>query len=165
MARYLQARRAREYCRTYNCFQDDGDLSIQQGDIVEIVEETNAEWWTGKLNGRQGIFPASYVEKVAASAGAAPADGKPVYKPFRAALHGTDQPPPAEGATNSVGLQQAPGQAEKKGKYGNLKNTVRGISLTQKHLIIRYRWLTRLLVALASVQVCFTAFFSYATRS
>ncbi len=120
---------------TYNYSQDGGDLSIQKGDIIDIVEETNADWWTGRVNGRQGVFPASYVERIVAPAAAAagPGNEKPVYKPFRAAYHGTDQPPPTEGATNSIGLQQAPGQEEKKGKFGKYGNTVRRITSIQTH--------------------------------
>ncbi|KAJ3567853.1 hypothetical protein NP233_g6088 [Leucocoprinus birnbaumii] len=112
--------------------QDAGDLSIAQGDIIEIVEETNNDWWTGRVDGRQGIFPASYVERVKAPVTApAPASGRPAYKPFRAAYHGMDTPPAAHTPipgpstqTNSVGLQEAPGQEEKKSKYGDLKKTM-----------------------------------------
>ena len=36
-----------------------GDLSFTTGDTIEIVEKgaSENEWWTGKLNGRQGQFP------------------------------------------------------------------------------------------------------------
>ena len=44
---------------------------------------------------------------------------KPVYRPFGAAYQPEDQPPVAgSGVTNSVGLQQAPGQEHKKHKFG-----------------------------------------------
>ncbi|KAG5637029.1 hypothetical protein H0H81_006024 [Sphagnurus paluster] len=33
-------------------------------DIIDIVSENNPEWWTGRLNGRQGIFPSNYVERL-----------------------------------------------------------------------------------------------------
>ncbi|KAF9453483.1 SH3-domain-containing protein, partial [Macrolepiota fuliginosa MF-IS2] len=104
--------------------QDAGDLSIQQGDVIEILEETNGDWWTGRLNGRQGLFPAAYVERVQVPVATATTKDKPVYKPFRAAHHGTDKPPAAGGPTNSIGLQEAPGQEEKKSKYGALGNTM-----------------------------------------
>ncbi|KAI8881922.1 DUF500-domain-containing protein [Backusella circina FSU 941] len=44
--------------------QQQGDLSFQEGDIITIVEKSNSQddWWTGKINGRQGIFPANYVQ-------------------------------------------------------------------------------------------------------
>jgi SH3 domain len=39
--------------------QADGDLSFKTGDRIEIVEKTESaeDWWTGKLNGQQGVFP------------------------------------------------------------------------------------------------------------
>lgn len=39
--------------------QQAGDLSFRKDDRIEIVERTaNADdWWTGKLNGQQGVFP------------------------------------------------------------------------------------------------------------
>jgi len=45
--------------------QADGDLEFKAGDRIELVERTpNAEdWWTGKLNGRQGVFPGNYVQE------------------------------------------------------------------------------------------------------
>ena len=48
--------------------QEQNDLSFRAGDIVEIVAETNADWWTGKINGRQGLFPSNYVEKLSDNA-------------------------------------------------------------------------------------------------
>jgi amphiphysin len=39
--------------------QADGDLSFRAGDRIEVVEKTasSEDWWTGKLNGVQGVFP------------------------------------------------------------------------------------------------------------
>lgn len=44
--------------------QADGDLSFSVGDRIEIVKRTpNAEdWWTGRLNGAEGVFPGNYVQ-------------------------------------------------------------------------------------------------------
>lgn len=44
--------------------KEPNDLSFRAGDIIEIVAETNADWWTGRLNGNQGLFPSNYVEKI-----------------------------------------------------------------------------------------------------
>lgn len=102
------------------------DLSFSAGEIIEIVEETNADWWTGKVRGKQALFPSSYVEKLPNNNSPTPAPAaKPVYRPFGAAYHGVDKPPPAgAGAVNSVGLQEAPGTEEKKSKYGKFGNTM-----------------------------------------
>jgi amphiphysin len=39
--------------------QAHGDLSFSAGDIIEIIHRTSNEneWWTGKVNGREGQFP------------------------------------------------------------------------------------------------------------
>ncbi|KAG6902988.1 hypothetical protein C0995_008561 [Termitomyces sp. Mi166 len=41
--------------------QAEGDLSFNTGDRIEIVERTASaeDWWTGRLNGQQGVFPGS----------------------------------------------------------------------------------------------------------
>ncbi|ORY32784.1 hypothetical protein BCR39DRAFT_464181 [Naematelia encephala] len=44
--------------------QAEGDLSFSAGDRIEIIERTDSpdDWWTGKLNGRTGIFPGTYTQ-------------------------------------------------------------------------------------------------------
>jgi hypothetical protein len=41
-----------------------GDLSFSAGDRIEIIERTESseDWWTGKVNGKQGIFPGNYTQ-------------------------------------------------------------------------------------------------------
>ncbi|KAG9315136.1 SH3-domain-containing protein [Chiua virens] len=116
------------YARAIWDYNEDGaetnDLSFAAGETIEIIAEKNEDWWQGKARGKEGLFPSNYVEKVASGVAPAPAiAGKP-YRPFGAALHGTDKPPPNGVGVNSVGLQQAAGQAEKKSKYGALGNTM-----------------------------------------
>ncbi|KAI3353315.1 hypothetical protein L3Q82_019856 [Scortum barcoo] len=40
----------------------DGDLSFQKGDCILITQHIDAEWSCGRLNGREGVLPRSYVE-------------------------------------------------------------------------------------------------------
>ncbi|CAO3690371.1 unnamed protein product [Rhizopus stolonifer] len=46
--------------------EQQGDLPFQKDDIISIVKKTNTQndWWTGKINGRQGIFPANFVVEI-----------------------------------------------------------------------------------------------------
>ena len=39
-------------------------MTFYKDDIIEIISESNADWWTGKANGRTGLFPSNYVEKL-----------------------------------------------------------------------------------------------------
>ncbi|KDQ19817.1 hypothetical protein BOTBODRAFT_27241 [Botryobasidium botryosum FD-172 SS1] len=45
--------------------QADGDLDFSAGDRIELVQRTASaeDWWTGKVNGRQGVFPGNYVQE------------------------------------------------------------------------------------------------------
>ncbi|KAF9223451.1 SH3-domain-containing protein [Gyrodon lividus] len=45
--------------------EDPNDLSFHAGEIIQIITETNADWWSGRnTSGKQGLFPSSYVEKL-----------------------------------------------------------------------------------------------------
>lgn len=43
----------------------DGDLTFKAGDRIEVVERTAStdDWWTGIVNGHQGVFPGNYVRE------------------------------------------------------------------------------------------------------
>jgi len=43
-----------------------GDLGFKKGDIITIVKKTEneADWWTGTMNGKTGVFPSNYVQVV-----------------------------------------------------------------------------------------------------
>ena len=38
------------------------ELTIEPGDIINVTEKIDNDWWQGELNGTVGIFPASYVQ-------------------------------------------------------------------------------------------------------
>lgn len=44
--------------------EQSGDLPFRKGDVVTIVKKSDSQddWWTGRVNGKEGIFPANYVE-------------------------------------------------------------------------------------------------------
>ena len=44
--------------------QGTDDLTFQEGELIELVKEDPSGWWTGKLRGKEGLFPGNYVEKV-----------------------------------------------------------------------------------------------------
>jgi len=47
--------------------QADGDLSFNAGDKIELVRRSDSaeDWWTGKLNGVEGVFPGvSYLRSI-----------------------------------------------------------------------------------------------------
>ncbi|GAA5883789.1 hypothetical protein JCM16303_002373 [Sporobolomyces ruberrimus] len=44
--------------------QAEGDLSFNAGDRIEVTKKTESDqdWWTGRLNGYEGQFPANYTQ-------------------------------------------------------------------------------------------------------
>jgi hypothetical protein len=43
--------------------QEPDELTIRAGDIIILIKE-NPDWWEGELNGKIGVFPYNYVEKI-----------------------------------------------------------------------------------------------------
>ncbi|MEE6502934.1 hypothetical protein FKM82_004682 [Ascaphus truei] len=44
--------------------QDTDELSFNANDVIEIIKEDLSGWWTGRLRGKQGLFPNNYVNKI-----------------------------------------------------------------------------------------------------
>lgn len=39
-------------------------MPAAKGDVVEIINDKDAEWWLCRLRGKQGFIPASFIERV-----------------------------------------------------------------------------------------------------
>ena len=48
---------------SYTPEQDD-ELALQVGDIIDFVAEVEDGWWKGSLNGKAGIFPSNFVSEL-----------------------------------------------------------------------------------------------------
>uniref|UniRef100_A0A3Q4H1D1 Osteoclast-stimulating factor 1 n=1 Tax=Neolamprologus brichardi TaxID=32507 RepID=A0A3Q4H1D1_NEOBR len=44
--------------------QNEDELELKVGDIVEITEEVEEGWWSGTLNGKSGLFPSNFVKEL-----------------------------------------------------------------------------------------------------
>lgn len=42
--------------------QEEGDLSFNEGDRIELLEHKEGDWLKGTLNGKTGVFPEAYVK-------------------------------------------------------------------------------------------------------
>ena len=40
------------------------ELSISYGDVINIHDKQEDDWWLGECGGKVGIFPATYVEQI-----------------------------------------------------------------------------------------------------
>ncbi|XP_006869230.1 PREDICTED: SH3 and cysteine-rich domain-containing protein [Chrysochloris asiatica] len=44
--------------------QENEDLEMRPGDLITVLEDSNEDWWKGKIQDRTGFFPANFVQRV-----------------------------------------------------------------------------------------------------
>ena len=44
--------------------QDDDELTLHVGDVIDVICDVGDGWWRGNLNGTIGILPSNFVELV-----------------------------------------------------------------------------------------------------
>lgn len=44
--------------------ENDNEMSIKKGDIITVVEKVDAGWWIGEMEGKRGLFPATYCSEM-----------------------------------------------------------------------------------------------------
>ncbi|TKS68584.1 SH3 domain-containing YSC84-like protein 1 [Collichthys lucidus] len=40
------------------------ELEFNAGDIIEVLESSDKDWWKGKLRGKTGLFPCNYIKPI-----------------------------------------------------------------------------------------------------
>ena len=40
------------------------EITIKEGDIINLIQKSETGWWEGELNGKTGLFPGTYVEQI-----------------------------------------------------------------------------------------------------
>lgn len=44
--------------------ENEDELSITEGDIINVIAQIEGGWWEGECNGRSGWFPSNFVVEV-----------------------------------------------------------------------------------------------------
>ncbi|NXC50417.1 CD2AP protein, partial [Penelope pileata] len=44
--------------------QNEDELELKLGDVIDISEEVEDGWWSGTLNGKSGLFPSNFVKEL-----------------------------------------------------------------------------------------------------
>lgn len=43
--------------------EEEGELSFNRGDVIDVIRQDSENWWYGHLpNGQKGLFPSNYVD-------------------------------------------------------------------------------------------------------
>ncbi|XP_034815482.1 intersectin-1-like [Pan paniscus] len=42
--------------------QNDDELAFNKGQIINILNKEDPDWWKGEVNGQVGLFPSNYVK-------------------------------------------------------------------------------------------------------
>ncbi|NWS11222.1 SH319 protein, partial [Pachyramphus minor] len=60
-----------QWCEALHDFtaETKDDLSFKKGDCIQILEQVDLEWYRGRLNGKEGIFPAVFVQICSGTSG------------------------------------------------------------------------------------------------
>ena len=106
-------------------------MTFYKDDIIEIVSEANADWWTGKVNGRTGLFPSNYVEKLVHPVPPALANlnSSSPSNPQQIVVHVHQPQPEPDPQYGPYRSTHAPAQVQhegekREGKYTQLKSTM-----------------------------------------
>ncbi|NXI03703.1 CD2AP protein, partial [Pachycephala philippinensis] len=44
--------------------QNEDELELKLGDVIDIMDEVEEGWWSGTLNGKAGLFPSNFVKEL-----------------------------------------------------------------------------------------------------
>lgn len=44
--------------------QEDGELGFRRGDLVQVLDNSDPNWWKGACHGQTGMFPRNYVTPI-----------------------------------------------------------------------------------------------------
>ncbi|XP_051841107.1 SH3 domain-containing kinase-binding protein 1 isoform X1 [Antechinus flavipes] len=111
--------------------QNDDELELKVGDIIEVVGEVEEGWWEGVLNGKTGMFPSNFIKELSGeSDDLGIAQEEQLIKPraefvatstlLPMAVHGAKGKTAFEG---TILYRVAPGKIDSYRRYNSLRET------------------------------------------
>ncbi|XP_039770083.1 SH3 domain-containing kinase-binding protein 1 isoform X4 [Ornithorhynchus anatinus] len=92
--------------------QNDDELELKVGDIIEVVGEVEEGWWEGVLNGKTGMFPSNFIKELSGeSDDLGITQEEQLIKPRKTAFEGT------------ILYRMAPAKIDSYRRYNSLRET------------------------------------------
>ncbi|XP_026570003.1 SH3 domain-containing kinase-binding protein 1 isoform X2 [Pseudonaja textilis] len=91
--------------------QNEDELELKVGDIIEVVGEVEEGWWEGVLNGKTGMFPSNFIKELSDSDDARIIHEEHLIKPRKSAFEG------------SILYKVGPTKIESCRRYNSLRDT------------------------------------------
>ena len=77
------------------------ELSLEPGQIVEVLAEEEEGWWRGRMGGKEGVFPSNFVEII-----------EEVAEPSKPAAPAASSQPPPPQQSAPPNRPPSPGESE-----------------------------------------------------
>ncbi|XP_045851770.1 SH3 domain-containing kinase-binding protein 1 isoform X4 [Meles meles] len=112
--------------------QNDDELELKVGDIIEVVGEVEEGWWEGVLNGKTGMFPSNFIKELSGESddlGLSQDEQLSKSRPEALLPPASLLPFPAHGAKGKTTFEgtilyrAAPGKTEGHRRYYSLRET------------------------------------------
>uniref|UniRef100_A0A452QH04 SH3 domain containing kinase binding protein 1 n=1 Tax=Ursus americanus TaxID=9643 RepID=A0A452QH04_URSAM len=112
--------------------QNDDELELKVGDIIEVVGEVEEGWWEGVLNGKTGMFPSNFIKELSGESddlGVSQDEQLSKSRPEALLPPASLLPFPAHGAKGKTTFEgtilyrAAPGKTEGHRRYYSLRET------------------------------------------
>ncbi|XP_019380343.1 PREDICTED: SH3 domain-containing kinase-binding protein 1 isoform X3 [Gavialis gangeticus] len=87
--------------------QNEDELELKVGDIIEVVGEVEEGWWEGILNGKTGMFPSNFIKELSDSDDAGIAQQEQITKPSLKDATGSESDGGDSSSTKSEGANGA----------------------------------------------------------
>uniref|UniRef100_A0A8D0HU52 SH3 domain containing kinase binding protein 1 n=1 Tax=Sphenodon punctatus TaxID=8508 RepID=A0A8D0HU52_SPHPU len=87
--------------------QNEDELELKVGDIIEVVGEVEEGWWEGVLNGKTGMFPSNFIKELSESDDTGIAQEEQLIKPSLRDATGSESDGGDSSSTKSEGANGA----------------------------------------------------------
>ncbi|XP_063161225.1 SH3 domain-containing kinase-binding protein 1 isoform X2 [Candoia aspera] len=87
--------------------QNEDELELKVGDIIEVVGEVEEGWWEGVLNGKTGMFPSNFIKELSDSDDARTVHEEHLIKPSLRDTTGSESDGGDSSSTKSEGANGA----------------------------------------------------------